>query len=205
MVFPLVLGALLVWAGVGAVAGVAPQTGLAVALCIVGVGFVCGAFVGGSKALIVPAVVVGAALVATSLVDVPLSGPIGERTWVPRSTAELERYELSIGEGVLDLTELPLPADEPVSVAASIGLGHLVVLVPDGAALDIRARASAGDAELFGRSDSGVDVDVSRSYEGERGMGALSLDLEVGLGQVEVRAARAERPTTGASTTSTPR
>ena len=50
MVFPIVLGALLLWTGVAFLAGVSPKSGLAVALCIVGVGFVLGAFVGGSKA-----------------------------------------------------------------------------------------------------------------------------------------------------------
>ena len=91
MVFPMVLGALLLWTGVAFLAGISPKSGLAVALCIVGVGFVLGAFVGGSKALIVPAVVLGAALVVTSAVDVPLSGPVGDRTWTPATIADVEK------------------------------------------------------------------------------------------------------------------
>ena len=200
MVFPIVLGALLVWMGAAFLADVSVQTGLAVALCIVGIGFVCGAFVGGSKALIVPAVLVGAALVTTSVLDLPLEGPIGQRSWTPQTIDEIEgHYELSMGEGILDLTQLPLPDGEEIAVDASIGLGHLIVIVPQGAALDISARASAGETLLLGVSNSGIGVDVDRSYDGDPDVGSIDLDLEVGMGQIEVRERRLERGTTSTS------
>jgi phage shock protein PspC (stress-responsive transcriptional regulator)/predicted membrane protein len=201
MVFPIVMGALLVWMGAAAIGGVSVETGLAVALCIVGIGFVFGAFVGGSKVLIVPALLLAAALVTTSVLDIPLEGPIGERSWTPQDISEVEdRYELSMGEGVLDLTEVPLPPGEELQIDASVGLGHLVVIVPAGAALDISAGASAGDTVLLGHSNSGIGVDVDRSFEGDPELGSIDLDLEVGLGQVEVRERRIERRTTTGTT-----
>ncbi|MGH9276446.1 MAG: PspC domain-containing protein, partial [Acidimicrobiales bacterium] len=187
MVFPIVLGALLLWTGIAFLANVSPKSGLAIALCIVGVGFVLGAFVGGSKALIVPAVVLGAALVVTSAVDLPLSGPVGDRTWTPATIADVEDlYELSVGEGLLDLTELRLGADDRLEVAATIGVGHLVIHVPDGAALEVDAEASGGDVVVLGQSNSGLGVSVDRSLGGDGSEGTIALDLKVGFGQIEI-------------------
>lgn len=207
MVFPIVLGALLLWTGIAFLAGVAPKSGLAVALCIVGVGFVLGAFVGGSKVLIVPAIVLGAALVVTSAVDIPLSGPVGDRTWTPATIADVDNlYELSVGEGTLDLTALSLGADDRLEVAARVGVGHLVIQVPDGVALEIDAEASGGDVVVLGQSNSGLGVSVDRSIGGDGSSGTIALDLKVGFGQIEVIAMqvapRAEAPS-APSTTST--
>lgn len=187
LVFPIVMGALFLWTGLAFLLGTSLQTGLAVALCIVGLGFVLGAFVGGGKALIVPAVLVGAALIATSVLDVPFNGPIGKRTWTPHAVADVEdHYELSIGEGILDLTQVPLGRGDRLPVRATIGIGHLVIQVPAGVGLDIDGEASGGDIELFGRSSSGMGVAVDRTFAGEADEGTIDLDLEVGLGHIEV-------------------
>jgi phage shock protein PspC (stress-responsive transcriptional regulator) len=202
MVFPSVLGALFVWAGVAFLAGVAVQTGLAVALCIVGLGFVLGAFVGGSKALIVPALVLAFALVATSALDLPLDGPVGERTWVPRTMDELDAsYELSMGDGTLDLTELVTGRQREVPIRATVGIGHLLVVLPDDAALVVRADASAGDITIFGRSDSGVGVSTDRRFGPDDAAVTYRLDLEVGLGQVEVLLGPTDRRDAASSST----
>ncbi|MFP5257283.1 MAG: PspC domain-containing protein [Acidimicrobiia bacterium] len=190
MVFPGVLGALLVWTGIAFLAGTTVQTGLAVALCIVGVGFVLGAFVGGSKVLVVPAVLLTAALIMSSVLDLPMSGPVGERTWVPETTDQLQHYEVSVGEGTLDLTELEVPEGGAVDVRASVGVGHLLVIVPDDVALSIHGEASLGDVTIFGRSDSGWGPSSSRSFGADRSDELIGLELEVGIGQVEVVSAR---------------
>lgn len=204
MVFPIVLGALLLWTGIAFLAGVSPESGLAVALCIVGIGFVLGAFVGGSKVLILPAVVLGAALIVTSAVDIPLSGPIGDRTWSPDSITDVDNpYELTMGEGTLDLTGLPLDADEHLVIAASVGIGHLVIEVPDGVALEVAADVSGGDVVVYGESNSGLGVSVDRSIAGDGRHGTIELDLQVGFGQIEVipRAViRREAPATTSTT-----
>lgn len=188
MVFPIVMGALLLWSGIAFLGGVSVESGLAVALCIVGLGFVLGAFVGGSKALIVPAFLLGVALLAATVIDIPLSGPIGHRTWAPRSLDEVEdHYELSVGEGIIDLSELSIGAGDRVEISASVGVGHLVLDVPDGVALDISAESSVGDATLLGQSSAGVGVSVDRTYAGTGSAGTIVLDLQVGFGQIEVR------------------
>lgn len=204
MVFPIVLGALLLWTGIAFLAGVSPESGLAVALCIVGIGFVLGAFVGGSKVLILPAVLLGAALIVTSAVDIPLSGPVGDRTWSPNTLADVDNpYELTIGEGVLDLTGLPLAADQHLRVEASVGVGHLVIEVPDGVALEVEADVSGGDVVVYGESNSGIGVSVDRSIAGDGRQGTIDLDLQVGFGQIEVIPRTVIRPETPSTTATT--
>lgn len=186
ILLPTVLGALLVWSGAAFLLGVALQTALAVALCIVGLGFVLGAFMGGSGALIVPAVLLAGALVVTTALDLPLRGPVGQRTWAPQTPEQVsDAYQLSLGDGVLDLTEIDLEDVEELEAVASVGIGHLEVLVPAEVGLEVRGEASIGDVTILERSDSGWGVSVDRSIEGDGGT-VLVLDLEVGIGQIEV-------------------
>ncbi|MGQ0833029.1 MAG: hypothetical protein ACT4OV_15280, partial [Microthrixaceae bacterium] len=202
IIAPVVMGALLLWAGIAFLADVSVQSGLAIALCILGFGFVLGAFVGGSRALIVPAVVIAAALAATSVVDIPLSGPVGERTWAPLTSAEVaDTYELSVGDGRLDLTGLRLGAGEALDLSATVGVGQLVVVVPDGVGIEISAHASAGQVVLFGRAESGLDVTTTGQRSNVGDTGTIRMRLEVGLGELEVMTT--DRPLGVPSTPST--
>lgn len=188
MLGPIVMGALLIWSGTAWLAGTSVETALAVALCILGVGFVLGAFVGGSWGLVVPAIAIGTALLVASTVDIPLSGPIGDRTWAPETrSAVQDRYELSIGEGTLDLTGVALQADDRLAVEAAVGIGHLVIKVPDGARVVVSADVAAGEAVLLGHPDSGMGVSTERTFRGREDEGTIELDLQVGFGQIEVR------------------
>ena len=84
------------------------------ALLILGMGFVLGAFVGGSRVLILPALLVGAALAVTAVIDIPLDGPVGPAALGAHDPSrELDdRYEVSLGEGTLDLRGVDIPAGE---------------------------------------------------------------------------------------------
>lgn len=188
MLGPIVMGALLIWSGTAWLTGTSVETALAVALCILGIGFVLGAFVGGSWGLVIPAIAIGTALIVASTVDIPLSGPIGDRTWAPETrSAVQDRYELSIGEGTLDLTGIGLQADDRLAVEAAVGIGHLVIEVPDGPRVVVSADVAAGEAVLLGHPDSGMGVSTERTFRGRGGEGTIELDLQVGLGQIEVR------------------
>jgi hypothetical protein len=187
---PLVFGALLIWGGAAWLGGVDLQDGLAIALVILGGGFVLGAVLGGSRALVVPAIVVGAALVFTSVVDIPWEGGIGDRRWEVDEVSDLrEDYALGIGQGTLDLTELRLANGRSRTLHASVGIGELEVILPEGLHLEITTHVGAGDIDLLGRYEEGMSVDLDREIDGDATSGTLELDLDVGLGHVEVRAA----------------
>jgi len=203
MVFPTVMGALLLWTGIAFLAGVSLTTGLAVALCIVGMGFVLGAFVGGSKALILPALVLAGALIASSIVDIPLEGPIGARTWTPEEIDQIDdHYQLSMGEGVVDLTELDLAGRDEIVIRASVGLGQLIVRVPDDVGVEVHADVSGGEIDVLGVLDEGIGVSTDRRVGTELYDTTIVLDLEVGFGKIEIVDEPADRsdPTTTTTT-----
>ena len=107
-------------------------------------------------------------------------------------TPLLDRYELDAGRLVLDLSDLPLDGDgQPRVVVAEVGTGELKVIVPPALPTTVKAHIGAGATSIFGRAQSGLGVHVGGSHRGEEGRGRLDLDLDVGLGQINVELATA--------------
>lgn len=197
---PIVFGTLLIWAGVAWLAGLSVETSLAGGLLIIGTGFILGSFVGGSRSLILPALIVGAALCVTAAVDIPLNGPIGDQRWAPQTIDDLEgRYEVSIGEGTLDLTSVELASDDRIALEASVGIGHLVLLVSDDVTVEVATKVGAGESKVLGLTQNGVGISADQRDEAGSDSGTFVLDLQVGMGQIEVR--REAGPTTTTTTT----
>jgi hypothetical protein len=94
---------------------------------------------------------------------------------------------------VLDLSSLP--ADGATEVDVELGVGRLLVLVPR--EVRVTGEAEAGVGELLqvsadGRRrvlnpDDDTDVRERVFFPGETGGPRVELDLEVGMGQIEVR------------------
>ena len=184
---PLVFGALLIWGGIAWLAGVRPEDTLAVGLCIIGVGFVVGAFVGGARMLFLPAFFVGAALLVTSVVDIPWGGGIGEIRWDVDQVSELDRrYERAVGDATLDLRDLLIRAGTRVEIEANLGVGEMTIYLPDDVSAEVTADVGAGEARVLGRTDEGISIDIDRTVRGSADRGTLELDIHVGLGELRV-------------------
>jgi predicted membrane protein len=187
------VGALLVLVGI---AWLLDETGIGVpwravlpaALIAVGLATVAGAFRGRQHALmivgVVLAVVLSVAVAGNWDLDVPLAGGVGERNEQPATPADLDDYQLGVGDFHLDLRGLQLPAGT-TRVQARVGIGELVVEVPGGVSVEVAASSGLGNVRVFGQEESGLGsrVDTSSEQGGDR---RLALDLRVGLGQVEV-------------------
>jgi len=162
---------------------------LAGGVLLVGVAIAAGAFFGGVGPLAVLGTFLAAILLAVSTVDVPLHGPIGDRTVHPASVQALrDTYRQAVGNLELDLTTLALPSGR-TTVTASVGIGKLVVRVPEDAFVVAKTSVTAGDTELFGSNVDGWHVDRTVNSIGPTtGADAptLVLDTTVGLGKVEV-------------------
>ena len=134
-VFPIVFGALLMWAGMAFLADVSLETGLAVGALHRRRGVRVRCLRGRQQGADPP----GASWSGRRSWRSPPSstsrcpGPVGDRTWTPQRCRGLEdHYEVSMGEGTLDLTALGAPRGDELDVEAQVGMGHLVVLVPRG-------------------------------------------------------------------------
>lgn len=119
---------------------------------------------------------------------VPISAGAGEKVERPLNADALDRsYELGVGELDLDLSALEL---EPgtTSVDASVGVGELVITVPEGVALEIDAHAGVGEVDILGETDDGIDVDRTLTLAGSSSAAPLlEIEADVGFGAIEVR------------------
>ncbi|MDT7548977.1 MAG: hypothetical protein QOE84_1371, partial [Actinomycetota bacterium] len=102
-------------------------------------------------------------------------------------TLDHQGYRLGIGEATLDLTALPADGRHIV-VSAHVGLGHLIVLVPDGVPVRLHAKVRIGDITEYGKSlvDGTDNVERTRTY-GPSGDPQVEVEATLGTGQVEVR------------------
>jgi predicted membrane protein len=104
--------------------------------------------------------------------------------------AELKpEYHLAIGELTVDLGGVSFPQESTTDVEATVGVGHLVVIVPRGVEVNVHAHAGAGAVQFPGDGDGQGGVRVNRDMQLNAGAGAarINLDAQVGVGQVEVR------------------
>jgi len=163
--------------------------GVAVAGIVIaaGAGLVAAAFVGGARWLVLPALAIALPLAFVSAAGIDLDGGFGERQERPGTLAEVEQnYRLGMGELVVDLRDVDLPAgDHPVSVR--VGAGHALVLVDEDVCVATRAEVGMGGVAVFDRDGGGIDVDWSDSRRAPADAPRLVLDGHVGLGLIEVR------------------
>jgi phage shock protein PspC (stress-responsive transcriptional regulator) len=181
----LVVAAAVVLAGTDAI-----HWDVAAATAILGFGaiLIVAAFAGGARWLIIPGLLLAGIVGFLKAADVHLRGGWGDRDIAVSSVADLhDRYDLSAGQLRIDMRELQLSEGEERSVRARVGMGDLVIRVPQGVTVDADARSGAGQVELFGHQSDGLDVTRTTAHDdGTAGGGTLHLDADVGLGRVVV-------------------
>jgi phage shock protein PspC (stress-responsive transcriptional regulator) len=183
---PTTMGTLLVGAGaVGLLLAIGIDPGvptmLSVALLLVGGAMVAGSFVGRGRGLIVPGLVLLAALSITVAGDVPFTGGVGDRHYTAEDL-DGSPLRLAMGEMVVDLTGLEIEEGHTAELVATVGIGHLRVVVPAGLAVEVRGEVGLGQVVLFDEDAGGfgaeLDVDARNPD--------LVLELGANVGQVEV-------------------
>ncbi len=123
---------------------------------------------------------VAALITAFAWFNVSLGDGVGNHTYAPTTiAATTQGYHLGVGKLQVDLTHLP--SGRPASVAASVGIGKLRIILPPGVPALVTAHVKAGSVDLLGHHDDGTNVRVVR------GSGStLTIVTNVGAGNVEV-------------------
>jgi hypothetical protein len=137
---------------------------------------------------IILTVMLGLLSTGEGILDLPVSGGIGQRSYQPLTPATLAtEYRLGIGEIVVDLSEVPLP-DGETRVETSVTMGSLIVVVPDDVPVRVDAHVTAGEVTVFGSTFSGTSISQTVQDPGYA-EAPVRLDLEAaaGLGEVVVR------------------
>jgi phage shock protein PspC (stress-responsive transcriptional regulator) len=183
-----VLLALAVGGFVAAAAGSALGGGIIIGGLVVacGIGLVGGAFRGGARWLIAPAIVLALPLAAVAATDLDLRGTWGERTFRPASVADIgDGYEMGVGEMKVDLRDLELPPGR-TDIPLEIGMGQIQVLAPADMCVVTDAALSLGAANTGRGEEGGVDFEVRDGMVPDPGVRYVHLDVDLGIGELRV-------------------
>jgi phage shock protein PspC (stress-responsive transcriptional regulator) len=163
----------------------------ALALAVVGVMLVVGAFIGRAGGLILLGIVAAVALGVTSLVGT-LGGwndGHGERlnaTPVSASAVK-DTYYVPNGRVVLDLSDVRDPAAlVGRSIEVGARAGEVVVILPQGVVSDVDAEISGpGQVDMPDHAASGIDNQISETFGS--GPGTFELRAHLFAGHIDVR------------------
>ncbi len=188
---------LLVLCGIVAVGGAwaAAAGGEAIVAALViaaGVAIAAGAFLKPVRWLILPALALAFSAGAVSAAGIDLDGGVGDRYYNPASSVDLhDRYELGIGELVVDLTDTDLPAgDTPLEL--DLGVGSAQLIVPDDVCVATTADVGMGYAGVFDADNEGIDVDFDEQRTAPPDRSRLVVDAEIGVGELLIGHGRSD-------------
>jgi phage shock protein PspC (stress-responsive transcriptional regulator) len=180
--------ALVALAGVAALA-VGLGWGVPVAVLIIAIGalLVLAAFGGGARWLIPPAVALAIGGGVAAAADLDLKGGIGNREYHPVSIKSIpaDGYRLGVGRLAVDLRDLDWAKNRVLPLKVSLGVGQADVFVPANVCVTGTTHVGAGESEVAGEQNDGVDVDhaaVATATATPR----LELDASVDAGQLRV-------------------
>lgn len=169
---------------------ISPQHIVGVALAIIGLGMVAGAFVRGGRGLIALAVPLSVAGLALTSIGPGGFNGIGDLEATPTTLAAVHpSYERSVGDVELDLTSLPATGN--VHTRVEVGLGNVTVIVPEDADVTVKCEVDRGNAECLDREQSGVPANIDKFTDlgadnAESGL-KITLTAKADTGNVEVR------------------
>lgn len=181
----LVLSAVIFFGGLFATAA-GPDWLVPAVVIAAGAAVAAAAFLKPIRWLVPPALALALAAGVVAAADIDLGGGVGDREYSPSSTVDLrDRYELGVGQLVVDLRETDLPAGD-VPLELDIGIGDALLIVPEDVCVATSADVGIGNVRMFGRDNGGIDVDFEDLREAAPDVTRVVLDAQVGVGEVRV-------------------
>ncbi len=176
----------LVALGGAVAAATGPDWVVAAVVIAAGAAIVAGAFLKPVRWLVLPAVALALAAGTVSAAGIDLDGGVGEREYLPASASQLQdRYELGMGELVVDLRETDLPSGD-VPLELDLGVGEARLLVPEDVCVAATADIGMGEVVFFDRDNGGIDLDFEDRRDAEGDSTRIVLDAQIGLGELRV-------------------
>ncbi|MFJ3638916.1 PspC domain-containing protein [Streptomyces sp. NPDC090108] len=171
------------------------QTGLACSLAVLGLGIAVSSCLGRTGAgTFFLALVTAALLAGISTLPRDTTTRWTETSWTPAAAADVRSgYDLGAGVGTLDLRHVRPAKGQTLTTRAEVGAGRLKVVLPADATARISIDVGLGDVRLPGENGKDVDVEPGRHKDltlapviGDKDAGTWKIELQVGVGQVEV-------------------
>lgn len=159
------------------------QVVLPTLLTLVGVALLATARRGAHGGLVVAGVVLAVLTIASASPMGGLVAGVGERAEQPTDVVAAEAgYELGVGALRVDLTELEELTEE-ATIPVSVGIGEVVVVLPEGVGARVEGSVGIGEVVVLGRARGGMGVSVEEEIAGDP---VVVLELSAGIGRVEV-------------------
>jgi phage shock protein PspC (stress-responsive transcriptional regulator) len=163
--------------------------GVPVAIVIIAIGalLALAALRGGARWLIPPAVALAIGAGVAAAADLDFRGGIGDREYHPASAKSIpaDGYKLGVGRLAVDLRDLNWKGERVVHVKVDLGAGQADVFVPRRVCVAGTTHVGAGESEVAGEQNDGLDVDHDPGT-GSRATPRLDLDASVDAGQLRV-------------------
>ncbi len=159
---------------------------VALAVAVIGLGLVVGAWFGRTGGLIVLGLVLVPILLVSRFAAVTdITEFTAGQVHIRPGSVEMvdDSYELGAGELIIDLRDVDFDG-RTVEVDAEVGVGEIRIRLPAGVAADVSGQVGIGTIRVGEREHGGVGVEGDFLLEGPEGM--LVLDAEVGIGQIVV-------------------
>jgi phage shock protein PspC (stress-responsive transcriptional regulator) len=173
---------------VGGFWGAASGGASTVAIVVIAAGglLMLGAFTGGMRFLIVPALALAFGAAAVAAGDIDVRGGTGERAYRPATANDLRpEYRLGAGHLLLDLRNTDLgPGDHRVHM--KLGLGQVEVLVPPNVCVSSTAHISGGGTTIFDHDSGGTYHDWQEVRRAQEGNPHLTVDADIGFGELRI-------------------
>jgi len=175
--------------------GTALQIGLVAALAVFGLGLLVSSTLGRTGfGTVMMAMVTAVLLAGATMLPKEIGTDWARQEWRPAEVSAVQsRYELGTGDARLDLSGVTVPRGESVRTRLEVGAGRAAVVVPKGVTVKVRAEAGLGEIRLEEGQRVQVRIDSGQTSErtlpppkGSKPAGTIELDVEVGVGQVEV-------------------
>jgi hypothetical protein len=165
---------------------------VALAVGVIGLGVVVGAWFGRPAGLAVLGVLLLPILIFSRLLagvghdilsfEFTSAGSVQHR---PGSVEEMRAvYELEVGGMTIDLRDVEF-SGQTLALEAGVGIGQLVVWLPPGVGAEVNGEVGMGTIQVADWNRSGVGVEADLRLEGTNG--TLALDSDVGIGEINIR------------------
>ncbi|MER7039538.1 PspC domain-containing protein [Streptomyces microflavus] len=175
--------------------GTALQIGLVAALAVFGLGLLVSSLLGRTGfGTVLMAMVTAVLLAGATMLPKEIGTEWARQEWRPAEVSAVQqRYELGTGDARLDLSGVTIPPGESVRTRLEVGAGRAAVVVPKGVTVKVRAEAGLGEIRLEEGQRVQVRINSDQTSErtlpppeGAKPAGTIELEVEVGVGQVEV-------------------
>lgn len=163
---------------------------LATALAVVGTGLLAGVRYRVRGLATVGSLLTFALLTTSVAATAPRGGEYGDIMWRPTDAAQAARdYRVTVGNGTLDLTALPVTPGQKLEVSAAVWTGQLRVTLPANARVKLDASVRIGDIRVEQRTVNGPNARTTEVLEptaGGSNPAVITLRIRGTLGDVQV-------------------